>query len=89
MGVRSIRYVRGTIRRCILGDQDIGARQRRKTHRDEYMESLHLEYPLYAWNRNMGYPTRAHRKAVLEHGPTPFHRRSFRLLDDQMRFDFS
>ena len=60
-----------------------------KTHRDEYMETLHLEYPLYGWNRNMGYPTRAHRKAVYKHGPTTYHRRSFRLLDDQMRFDFS
>ena len=60
-----------------------------KTHRDEYMESLHQEYPLYAWNKNMGYPTREHRKAVLKHGPTPYHRRSFRLLDDQTRLDFS
>jgi len=60
-----------------------------KTHRDEYMETLHQDHPVYGWNRNKGYPTRAHRKAVLEHGPTPFHRRSFRLLDDQMRFDFS
>ena len=60
-----------------------------KTHRDEYMEVLHQDHPVYGWNRNMGYPTRAHRKAVLEHGPTPFHRRSFRLLDDQMRLDFS
>jgi ribonuclease HII len=60
-----------------------------KTHRDEYMESLHQEYPLYAWNKNKGYPTREHRKAVLKHGPTPYHRRSFRLLDDQTRLDFS
>lgn len=60
-----------------------------KTHRDEYMERLHLEYPLYAWNRNMGYPTREHRKAVLKHGPTPYHRRSFRLLDEQTRLNFS
>ena len=60
-----------------------------KTHRDEYMEILHREYPLYCWNKNMGYPTRVHRKAVLKHGPTPYHRRSFSLLDDQTRFDFS
>ncbi len=59
-----------------------------KTHRDEYMEALHLEYPLYAWNRNKGYPTREHRKGILKHGPTPYHRRSFRLLDDQTRLDF-
>lgn len=60
-----------------------------KTHRDEYMEGMHLEYPLYAWNKNKGYPTREHRKAVLELGPTPYHRRSFRLLDDQTRLNFS
>jgi len=60
-----------------------------KTHRDEYMDSVCMEYPLYGWNRNRGYPTREHRKALLEHGITPYHRRSFRLLDDQLRFDFS
>ena len=59
-----------------------------KTHRDEFMEMLHIEYPEYGWNKNMGYPTRAHRKAVLDHGPTTYHRRSFRLLKDQTRFDF-
>lgn len=59
-----------------------------KTHRDEYMELLHREFPLYSWNSNMGYPTRAHRKALLEHGATPYHRRSFKLLDDQMHMDF-
>lgn len=60
-----------------------------KTHRDEYMASLHREYPDYGWIRNKGYPTREHRKAVYEHGPTPYHRRSFRLLDEQMCLDFS
>ena len=60
-----------------------------KTHRDEYMLTLHQEFPPYGWNKNMGYPTREHRKAVLKHGPTPYHRRSFRLLDDQTRLDFS
>jgi len=60
-----------------------------KTHRDEYMEALHQEYPLYGWNKNRGYPTRSHRQAVHRHGPTPYHRRSFRLLDEQMRLDFS
>ena len=60
-----------------------------KTQRDEYMLTLHQEYPLYGWNKNMGYPTREHRKAVFKHGPTPHHRRSFRLLDDQTRLDFS
>lgn len=60
-----------------------------KTHRDEYMETLHQEYSQYGWNLNKGYPTRAHRKAIYEYGPTPYHRRSFKLLDDQMQLDFS
>jgi ribonuclease HII len=58
-----------------------------KTHRDEHMLELHQKFPSYDWNRNKGYPTRAHREAVQIHGPTPHHRRSFRLLDSQMRLD--
>ena len=60
-----------------------------KTYRDEYMEQIHREFPVYGWDRNMGYPTPSHRRAVLEHGPSPYHRRSFRLLNDQMELDFS
>ena len=60
-----------------------------KTYRDEYMEGLHNLYPEYGWNSNKGYPTANHREAVLKLGPTPYHRRSFRLLNDQMRLDFS
>lgn len=60
-----------------------------KTHRDEYMESLHQEYPQYGWAKNRGYPTRTHRKAICKHGLTPYHRRSFRLLDEQMQLGFS
>lgn len=60
-----------------------------KTYRDAHMQNLHYQHPEYGWNHNMGYPTRKHREAVLTHGPTPHHRRSFRLLDEQMKFDFS
>ena len=60
-----------------------------KTYRDEFMTRLHQEYPVYGWERNMGYPTRSHRRAVFENGPSPYHRRSFRLLNDQMALDFS
>ena len=55
-----------------------------KTHRDEFMRKAHTEYPHYAWDRNMGYPTKAHRAAIAEHGTTPYHRMSFRLLPDQL-----
>ena len=52
-----------------------------KTYRDEYMENLHNEFPMYQWNNNKGYPTLAHRKAIAEHGICDYHRRSFNLFD--------
>ncbi len=51
-----------------------------KTHRDEYMLRLHEEFPYYGWNHNAGYPTLEHRRAIMEHGITPYHRRTFNLL---------
>jgi ribonuclease HII len=54
-----------------------------KTHRDEYMEQLAEAYPQYLWQQNKGYPTIAHRKAIAQFGPTPFHRMSFRLLAEE------
>lgn len=48
-----------------------------KTHRDEYMLKMAEQYPGYGWEKNMGYPTKAHRLAVMELGLTPIHRRSF------------
>jgi ribonuclease HII len=59
-----------------------------KTHRDEYMNKIHNEYPLYGWDRNKGYPTRFHRDAIAKYGITPYHRRSFNLIDTQMEFQF-
>jgi len=50
-----------------------------KTYRDEYMRKLALEYPQYGWERNMGYPTKEHIDAIIEHGYTPHHRKSFHL----------
>ncbi len=51
-----------------------------KTYRDEHMKKLHNNFPQYDWNKNKGYPTRAHREAIKEHGVTPHHRMSFNLL---------
>lgn len=60
-----------------------------KTSRDDYMLSLAEEYPQYDWQSNMGYPTKKHRQAILEHGITPYHRKSYNLLGDgQLSFDF-
>lgn len=50
-----------------------------KTHRDELMREYALRYPGYDWEKNMGYPTKAHREAISRLGPTPIHRRTFRL----------
>lgn len=51
-----------------------------KTSRDEFMEKIHGEFPAYRWNINKGYPTKAHRDAIREFGPTSYHRMSFTLL---------
>jgi len=59
-----------------------------KTFRDEYMEKIHNEYPVYGWNRNKGYPTQYHREALLRYGLTPYHRRSFSLFNTQLAIDF-
>ena len=59
-----------------------------KTFRDEFMEKIHCDYPDYGWNRNKGYATALHRKSILEHGITPYHRKSFALYNTQMTFAF-
>ena len=50
-----------------------------KTYRDEYMERLSKKFPNYAWQSNMGYPTKAHREAIKTYGPCKHHRQTFRL----------
>jgi ribonuclease HII len=56
-----------------------------KTHRDNLMDNLHNQYPHYAWNKNAGYPTLEHRNGIRLCGITEQHRRSFRLLPEQMQ----
>ncbi|MBQ0089096.1 MAG: ribonuclease HII [Prevotellaceae bacterium] len=51
-----------------------------KTYRDKYMIELHKQYPIYGWNRNMGYPTKQHRDALRQYGISPYHRLSFNLI---------
>ena len=50
-----------------------------KTYRDEHMRRLAQEYPQYGWDRNMGYPTKEHIDAIIAHGYTPHHRKSFHV----------
>lgn len=59
-----------------------------KTYRDDFMMKIHEDYPYYDWNSNKGYPTKKHRIAIREHGISPFHRKSFGLLPDQMELKF-
>ncbi|MCK9163513.1 MAG: ribonuclease HII [Bacteroidales bacterium] len=58
-----------------------------KTYRDEYMENLAKEYPEYNWQKNKGYPTKAHRQAIKEYGTTPHHRKTFNLLGKLSLFE--
>jgi len=51
-----------------------------KTYRDDYMKKLAKEFPDYDWLNNKGYPTKKHRLAIQQHGSTPYHRMSFKLL---------
>lgn len=59
-----------------------------KTYRDDYMNALHTEFPVYDWAKNKGYPTKKHRDAIAQYGATEHHRKTFRLLDTQLSFDF-
>ncbi len=56
-----------------------------KTHRDAYMKNLAEKHPEYGWERNKGYPTPEHRKAIIQFGDTPHHRKSFKLLPEAIQ----
>ena len=58
-----------------------------KTYRDEYMNRIHEEYPMYNWKQNKGYPTQEHREAIRKYGVTKYHRMSFRLLPEQLKLE--
>ena len=59
-----------------------------KTYRDEYMDKIHEEFPMYNWKKNKGYPTKDHREAIKKYGPCKYHRMSFRLLPEQLELEF-
>ncbi len=58
-----------------------------KTYRDEYMDKIHEEFPMYNWKKNKGYPTAEHREAIKKYGPCKYHRMSFRLLPEQLKLE--
>ena len=59
-----------------------------KTYRDNYMEKIHKEYPEYNWGKNKGYPTKEHKLAIKKYGITKYHRKSFKLYDEQLKINF-
>ena len=59
-----------------------------KTYRDSFMLKLDELYPEYQWKKNKGYPTREHREAIRLYGATPYHRKSFTLINNQLSFSF-
>ena len=66
-------YVKGDAKIASIAAASILA----KTHRDSYMRQAAITYPGYHWETNMGYPTVAHRQALVDLGPTPLHRKTF------------
>ncbi|MDG5766093.1 ribonuclease HII [Balneolales bacterium ANBcel1] len=77
--IRSQTIVKGDGRSASIGAASIVA----KVHRDRLMAGLHEEYPQFGWDRNVGYPTAHHYKALQEFGYTRYHRRSFRLRTEK------
>lgn len=58
-----------------------------KTYRDAYMAKIHEEFPMYNWKKNKGYPTKEHREAIRKYGVTKYHRKTFKLLPDQLKLE--
>ncbi len=58
-----------------------------KTYRDEFMQKLATEFPKYYWQKNKGYPTKQHKNAIREFGVTKYHRKTFKLLPEQLKLD--
>ncbi|MFT7350565.1 MAG: ribonuclease HII [Flavobacterium sp.] len=59
-----------------------------KTYRDAFMEKIHEEFPMYNWKQNKGYPTKDHRDAIRKFGITKYHRKTFRLLPEELELPF-
>jgi ribonuclease HII len=83
-GIRHHCFVKGDGRFASIAAASIIA----KTYRDQLMQALHQEFPQYGWDRNKGYGTLLHRKAIDAHGLCRYHRKSFRLLPEQDSLDY-
>jgi ribonuclease HII len=69
-----IALIKGDSRSLLIGLASILAKEKR----DAYMKEMHELYPQYGFNRHFGYPTKAHRAAIAQFGPSPIHRQSFK-----------
>ncbi|TND07574.1 MAG: ribonuclease HII [Bacteroidetes bacterium] len=83
----------GIAHQCIIGGDGkyrsiAAASILAKTYRDDLMDTLHEKFPQYAWYKNKGYGTLAHRKAIMETGACEHHRKTFKLLPDQLELEF-
>ena len=58
-----------------------------KTYRDDYMKKIDLDFPAYNWKKNKGYPTKEHRNAIRVNGISLHHRKTFRLLPEQLKLN--
>ncbi len=79
----------GILHNCIIGGDAkfasiAAASVLAKTHRDEYMNKLHNEYPHYGWNENKAYATPQHRTKIKEHGLSPYHRKTFGICKEMI-----
>lgn len=86
-GNRFIKYKR-TPHKCIIKGDSLyasiaAASILAKTYRDEYMLQLHGSFPQYNWASNKGYATEEHRNAIIKHGLTSFHRKSFQCVPEE------
>lgn len=68
-----ITIVRGDVKSPLIGLASIIAKEKR----DAFMKEMHEKYPVYGFDKNFGYPTAFHRRAIEEHGPCAIHRKSF------------
>ncbi|MEA3445291.1 MAG: ribonuclease HII [Bacteroidota bacterium] len=84
---------KGILHKCIIkGDAKFAsiaaASVLAKTYRDDFMKDAHKQFPVYGWDKNMGYPTKFHKAAINKNGICRFHRKSFKLFDTQLKIEF-
>lgn len=80
LGIPNVCVIKGDSKYASIAAASILA----KTYRDDYMLKLDKKFPHYAWQSNKGYPTKAHRAAIVSNGPCVHHRKTFRLISEEL-----